>query len=170
MRSMRAPSRVAAHMRPTPARSSPKGVPFGATCFLLHRNPRICAARSSQFVFAGQRISFHGGAPSPVPRNRAAGPRIVARNRSPRFTGHRFMNQVVRTYKGFEIHPLVYPRRPADGQTNRNPDAGYEASVAHLPRWRQSGSRRARIPSSASVAVRRERARPASRAWRTPNN
>ncbi|HZZ05785.1 hypothetical protein [Paraburkholderia sp.] len=39
------------------------------------------------------------------------------------------MNSVVKTYKGYEIHPLVYPRRPADGQTTRNPDAGYDASV-----------------------------------------
>jgi len=27
------------------------------------------------------------------------------------------MNSVVKTYKGYEIHPLVYPRRPADGTT-----------------------------------------------------
>jgi hypothetical protein len=39
------------------------------------------------------------------------------------------MNSVVRTYKGYEIHPLVYPRRPADGQASRNPGAGYDASV-----------------------------------------
>ncbi len=39
------------------------------------------------------------------------------------------MTQAVRTYKGFEIHPLVYPRRAGDEQVRRNPDAGYEASV-----------------------------------------
>ncbi|MDE1181600.1 hypothetical protein [Paraburkholderia sp.] len=39
------------------------------------------------------------------------------------------MIPVVKTYKGFEIHPLVYPRRPADGTTGRNADAGYDASV-----------------------------------------
>ena len=39
------------------------------------------------------------------------------------------MTQAVRTYKGFEIHPLVYPRRHSDEHTRRNPDAGYEASV-----------------------------------------
>ncbi|WJF92131.1 hypothetical protein QS306_15350 [Paraburkholderia bonniea] len=39
------------------------------------------------------------------------------------------MNQTVRIYKDFEIHPLVYPHRPAGGQTGRNPRAGYDASV-----------------------------------------
>ncbi|MEQ5842492.1 hypothetical protein BWP39_23310 [Paraburkholderia acidicola] len=39
------------------------------------------------------------------------------------------MTQAVKTYKGYEIHPLIYPRRPADGQPSRRPDAGYEASV-----------------------------------------
>jgi hypothetical protein len=39
------------------------------------------------------------------------------------------MTQAVKTYKGFEIHPLVYPHRSGNSQTSRNPDAGYEASV-----------------------------------------
>ena len=39
------------------------------------------------------------------------------------------MNSAVKTYKGYEIHPLVYPRRPTNGQTSRNADAGYDASV-----------------------------------------
>ncbi|MGH8778374.1 hypothetical protein [Paraburkholderia flava] len=39
------------------------------------------------------------------------------------------MIQAVKTYKGYEIHPLIYPRRPSDGQPSRRPDAGYEASV-----------------------------------------
>lgn len=40
------------------------------------------------------------------------------------------MAQATKTYKGYEIHPLVYPRRTASGLTNRNSlDAGYEASV-----------------------------------------
>ncbi|MEM5437754.1 hypothetical protein [Paraburkholderia diazotrophica] len=37
---------------------------------------------------------------------------------------------MVKTYKGYEIHPLVYPRRTASGVTNRNSiDGGYDASV-----------------------------------------
>jgi hypothetical protein len=38
------------------------------------------------------------------------------------------MNPAVKTYKGYEIHPLVYPRRPS-GVTSRHADAGYDASV-----------------------------------------
>jgi hypothetical protein len=38
------------------------------------------------------------------------------------------MNSVVKTYKGFEIHPLVYPRRPAGAPTGRD-EAGFDASV-----------------------------------------
>ena len=30
------------------------------------------------------------------------------------------MNSVVKTYKGYEIHPLVYPRRPAGAQKIQN--------------------------------------------------
>ncbi|MBN3807254.1 hypothetical protein GXB81_30080 [Paraburkholderia sp. Ac-20336] len=39
------------------------------------------------------------------------------------------MNPAVKTYKGYEIHPLVYPHRPAGAQTSRDPGAGYDASV-----------------------------------------
>jgi hypothetical protein len=40
------------------------------------------------------------------------------------------MTQGVKTYKGYEIHPLVYPRRSASGVTVRNSlDSGYDASV-----------------------------------------
>jgi hypothetical protein len=40
------------------------------------------------------------------------------------------MTQGVKTYKGYEIHPLVYPRRTASGVTHRNSiDSGYDASV-----------------------------------------
>ncbi|MEX3894315.1 hypothetical protein [Paraburkholderia sp. BR10954] len=39
------------------------------------------------------------------------------------------MNSAVKTYKGYEIHPLVYPRRPPGAQATRNPGAGYDASV-----------------------------------------
>lgn len=39
------------------------------------------------------------------------------------------MTSVVKTYKGYEIHPLVYPRRSSTGATSRSTDAGYEASV-----------------------------------------
>jgi hypothetical protein len=55
-------------------------------------------------------------------------------HRHPRNAGHViqdtfFMNSAVKTYKGYEIHPLVYPRRPTTAQTNRDPGAGYDASV-----------------------------------------
>lgn len=39
------------------------------------------------------------------------------------------MTSAVKTYKGFEIHPLVYPRRPPGALPTRNADAGYDASV-----------------------------------------
>jgi len=35
----------------------------------------------------------------------------------------------VKTYKGYEIHPLIYPRGARDGVSVRAADAGYEASV-----------------------------------------
>jgi hypothetical protein len=37
------------------------------------------------------------------------------------------MNSAVKIYKGFEIHPLVYPSRPA--ASARHALTGYEASV-----------------------------------------
>ncbi|HEY3599251.1 MAG TPA: hypothetical protein VGL08_17275 [Paraburkholderia sp.] len=40
------------------------------------------------------------------------------------------MIQAVKTYKGFEIHPLIYPHRAAGGPATRHSlDAGYQASV-----------------------------------------
>ncbi|MEI5997488.1 hypothetical protein H3V53_09770 [Paraburkholderia bengalensis] len=40
------------------------------------------------------------------------------------------MTQGIKTYKGYEIHPLVYPRRTSSGVTHRNSlDSGYDASV-----------------------------------------
>lgn len=79
------------------------------------------------------------------------------------------MNSVVKTYKGYEIHPLVYPRRPADGQTSRNPDAGYDASV-RICRVGANPAADGRC-SVCSICFRSTvRARRASRAWLTPNN
>lgn len=38
--------------------------------------------------------------------------------------------QGIKTYKGYEIHPLIYPRRTANGVPSRNSiDSGYDASV-----------------------------------------
>lgn len=38
--------------------------------------------------------------------------------------------QSIKTYKGYEIHPLIYPRRTANGVAHRNSiDSGYDASV-----------------------------------------
>ena len=38
--------------------------------------------------------------------------------------------QAVKTYKGYEIHPLIYPRRTASGVPHRNSiDSVYDASV-----------------------------------------
>ncbi len=40
------------------------------------------------------------------------------------------MTQAVKTYKGFEIHPIIYPRRAAGDAANRRSfDVDYEASV-----------------------------------------
>ena len=39
------------------------------------------------------------------------------------------MKETVKTYKGYEIHPLIYPRGARDGIAVRAADAGYEASV-----------------------------------------
>ena len=39
------------------------------------------------------------------------------------------MKDTVKTYKGYEIHPLIYPRGARDGVAVRAADAGYEASV-----------------------------------------
>ena len=39
------------------------------------------------------------------------------------------MKETVKTYKGYEIHPLIYPRGARDGVSVRAADAGYEASV-----------------------------------------
>jgi hypothetical protein len=34
-----------------------------------------------------------------------------------------------KTYKGYEIHPLIYPRGAREGKSVRAADTGYEASV-----------------------------------------
>jgi hypothetical protein len=39
------------------------------------------------------------------------------------------MKDTIKTYKGYEIHPLIYPRGARDGVAVRAADAGYEASV-----------------------------------------
>jgi|ERR1700677_2116389 hypothetical protein len=39
------------------------------------------------------------------------------------------MKESVKTYKGYEIYPLIYPRGARDGVAVRAADAGYEASV-----------------------------------------
>jgi hypothetical protein len=79
------------------------------------------------------------------------------------------MNQVVKTYKGYEIHPLVYPRRPADGTTSRNPDAGYEASV-RICRVGANPAADGRVFRCRICGRSKARARPASLAWRTLNS
>ncbi|AIO68354.1 hypothetical protein [Burkholderia oklahomensis] len=48
-------------------------------------------------------------------------------------------------YRGFEIHPLIYPHVPAGEGRGHNYEAGFDAAVRICPRSQQTASSQGRI-------------------------
>lgn len=60
------------------------------------------------------------------------------------------MNNIIRSYRGLEIYPLVYPHRPRDADGARHYDAGFDAAVKICRRGTDdtvTSSRVFRVPS-----------------------